>query len=75
MFYGLENYVLRYKSVYYKVIADYGNVFSIQYSVFFALVTILYIESILYIIRYIIIYNIISLLSRLEIIGPEKARI
>ena len=49
MFYGLENYVLRYKSVYYEVIADYGNVFSIQYSVFFAVVTIRYIDSILYI--------------------------
>ena len=58
MFYGLENYVLRYKSVYYKVIADYENVFSIQYSVFFAVVTIRYIDSILYIIIYIIIYNI-----------------
>ena len=58
MFYGLENYVLRYKSVFYEVIADYGNVFSIQYSVFFAVVTIRYIDSILYIIIYIIIYNI-----------------
>ena len=53
MFYGLENYVLRYKSVFYEVIADYGNVFSIQYSVFFAVVTIRYIDSILYIIIYI----------------------
>ena len=58
MFYGLENYVLRYKSVFYEVIADYWNVFSIQYSVFFAVVTIRYIDSILYIIIYIIIYNI-----------------
>ena len=50
MFYGIENYVLRYKSVYYKVITDYGK--RIQYSVFFAVVTILCIDSILY------IYNI-----------------
>ncbi len=63
MFYGLENYVLRYKSVYYEVIADYGNVFSIQYSVFFAVVTIRYIDSILYIIIYIIIYNIKELIT------------
>ena len=32
MFYGIENYVLRYKSEYYKVITDYGK--RIQYSVF-----------------------------------------
>ena len=53
MFYGIENYVLRYKSEYYKVITDYGK--RIQYSVFFAVVTILCIDSILYIY---IIYNI-----------------
>ena len=47
MFYGIENYVLRYKSEYYKVITDYGK--RIQYSVFFAVVTILCIDSILYI--------------------------
>ena len=58
MFCGVENYVLRYKSVYYKVIADYGNVFSIQYSVFFAVVTTLCIDSILYIYNNIYIYNI-----------------
>ena len=50
MFCGIENYVLRYKSEYYKVIIDYGK--RIQYSVFFAVVTILCIDSILY------IYNI-----------------
>ena len=55
---GIENYVLLYKSAYYEVIPFTRNLFSIQYSVFFALVTILYIESILYIIIYIIIYNI-----------------
>ena len=37
MFCGIENYVLRYKSEYYKVIIDYGK--RIQYSVFFAIVT------------------------------------
>ena len=34
MFCGVENYVLRYKPVYYKVITDYGetcSVFSIQF--------------------------------------------
>ena len=33
-FYGIENYVLRYKSVYYEVIPDYMetySVFSIQF--------------------------------------------
>ena len=36
MFCGIENYVLLYKSAYYKVITYFaGNVFSIQYSVFF----------------------------------------
>ena len=55
MFYGLENYFLRYKSVFYEVIADYENVYSIQYSVFFAVVTILCIDSILYIYNYIYI--------------------
>ena len=54
MFCGVENYVLRYKPVYYKVITDYVNVFSIQYSVFFAVVATLCIDGILYI--YIIIY-------------------
>ena len=51
-FCGIENYVLRYKSAYYEVIPDCMetySVFSIQYSVFFALVTILCIDSILYI--------------------------
>jgi len=51
MFCGVENYVLRYKPVYYKVITDYVE--RIQYSVFFAVVTTLCIDSILY------IYNII----------------
>ena len=55
MFYGIENYVLRYKSEYYKVITDYGK--RIQYSVFFAVVTILCIDSILYIYKF-YIYNI-----------------
>ena len=32
MFCGVENYVLRYKSVYYKAITDYVE--RIQYSVF-----------------------------------------
>ena len=32
MFCGIENYVLRYKSEYYKVITDYRK--RIQYSVF-----------------------------------------
>ena len=51
----IENYVLLHKSVYYEVITDYGKLF--QYSVFFAVGTILCIDSILYI--YIIyIYNI-----------------
>ena len=54
MFCGTENYVLLYKSVYYEVITDYGKL--IQYSVFFAVVTILCIDSILY--KYIYIYNI-----------------
>ena len=52
MFCGVENYVLRYKPVYYKVITDYVE--RIQYSVFFAVVTTLCIDSILYI--YINIY-------------------
>jgi CRISPR/Cas system-associated endoribonuclease Cas2 len=47
MFCGVENYVLRYKSVYYKVITDYVE--RIQYSVFFAVVATLCIDSILYI--------------------------
>ena len=67
MFLRYRSCVLLYKSAYYKVITYFaGNVLSTQYSVFFAVVTILCIDSILY---------IISLLSRLEIIGPEKARI
>lgn len=50
MFCGIENYVLLYKSAYYKVITYFcRNVFSIQYSVFFAVVTTLCIDSILYI--------------------------
>ena len=53
MFCGVENYVLRYKSVYYKVITDYVE--RIQYSVFFAVVTTLCIDSILYIYKYIYI--------------------
>ena len=54
-----RNYVLLYKSAHYEVIPDYGK--RTQYSVlsfFFAVVTILCIDSILYIIIYIIIYNI-----------------
>ena len=47
MFCGVENYVLRYKPVYYKVITDYVE--RTQYSVFFAVVTTLCIDSILYI--------------------------
>ena len=47
MFCGVENYVLRYKPVCYKVITDYVE--RIQYSVFFAVVTTLCIDSILYI--------------------------
>ena len=57
MFFVRENYVLLYKSAYYEVITDYGNLLSTQYSVFFAVVTIFCIHSILYIIIY-IIYNI-----------------
>ena len=55
MFCGVENYVLRYKSVYYKVITDYVE--RIQYSVFsfFAVVAPLCIDSILYIYNYIYI--------------------
>ena len=56
MFCGVENYVLRYKPVYYKVITDYVE--RIQYSVFFAVVTTLCIDSILYIYNNIYIYNI-----------------
>ena len=58
MFFVRENYVLLYKSAHYEVIPDYGK--RTQYSVlsFFAVVTILCIDSILYIIIYIIIYNI-----------------
>ena len=48
MFCGIENYVLLYKSAHYEVIPDYGK--RTQYSVFFAVVTILCIDSILYII-------------------------
>lgn len=47
MFCGVENYVLRYKSAYYEVIPVFGK--RTQYSVFFAVVTILCIDSILYI--------------------------
>ena len=50
MFCSMENYVLSYKSAYYKVITVFGKL--IQYSViqfFFAVVTILCIDSILYI--------------------------
>ena len=56
MFCGIENYVLLYKAAHYKVIPDYRK--RTQYSVlsfFFAVVTILCIDSILYIIIY--IYN------------------
>ena len=48
MFFVRENYVLLYKSAYYEVITDYGK--RTQYSVFFAVVTIFCIDSILYII-------------------------
>jgi hypothetical protein len=49
MFCGVENYVLRYKPVYYKVITDYVE--RIQYSVFsfFRCCCTLCIDSILYI--------------------------
>ena len=53
MFCGMENYVLSYKSAYYKVITVFGKL--IQYSVFFVVVTILCIYSILYIYKYIYI--------------------
>ena len=56
MFFGMENYVLSYKSAYYRVITVFCK--RTQYSVFFALVSILTKDSILYIIIYIIIYNI-----------------
>ena len=56
MFCGVENYVLRYKPVYYKVITDYVE--RIQYSVFFAVVATLCIDSILYIYIYNNIYII-----------------
>ena len=56
MFCGIEKDVLLYKSAHYEVIPDYGK--RTQYSVFFAVVTILYIDSILYIIYIYIIYNI-----------------
>ena len=56
MFCGVENYVLRYKPVYYKVITDYVE--RIQYSVFFAVVTTLCVDSILYIYNNIYIYII-----------------
>ena len=46
---GVENYVFRYKPAYYRVITDYGNVLSTQYSVFFAVVATFCIDSILYI--------------------------
>ena len=52
----VENYVLCYKPVCYKVTTDYRK--RIQYSVFFAVVSAFSIDSILYIIIYIIIYNI-----------------
>ena len=56
MFCGMENYVLSYKSAYYKVITDYRVTYSVfSYSVFFAVVTILCIDSILYIYKYIYI--------------------
>ena len=56
MFCVIENYVLPYKSVYYKVITDYRVTYSVfSYSVFFAVVTILCIDSILYIYKYIYI--------------------
>ena len=49
MFCGIENYVLLYKSAHYEVIPDYWK--RTQYSVlsFFAVVTTLCIDSILYI--------------------------
>lgn len=56
MFCGIENYVLLYKSAYYKVItyfAETCSVFSIQF--FFAVVTTLCIDSILYILNIYII--------------------
>ena len=56
MFCGVGNCVLRYKPVYYKVITDYVE--RIQYSVFFAVVTTLCIDSILYIYNNIYIYII-----------------
>ena len=53
MFCGVENCVLRYKPVYYKVITDYRVTYSVfSYSVFFAVVSTLCIDSILYIIIY-----------------------
>ena len=67
MFLRYRSCVLLYKSAYYKVITYLQETYSVlSTQFFFAVVTILCIDSILY---------IISLLSRLEIIGPEKARI
>ena len=37
MFYGIENYVLRYKSAYYEVIPDYGGTYSVFSIQFFSL--------------------------------------
>ena len=56
MFLRYRSCVLLYKSAYYKVITylqETYSVLSTQYSVFFAVVTILCIDSILYIIIYI----------------------
>lgn len=55
MFCGIENYVLLYKAAHYEVIPDYRK--RTQYSVlsFFAVVTTLCIDSILYIYKYIYI--------------------
>ena len=55
MFCGIENYVFPCISAYYKVITVFRETYSVfSYSVFFAVVTILCIYSILYIYIYII---------------------
>ena len=37
MFFGIENYILRYKSAYYEVIPDYGETYSVFSIQFFSL--------------------------------------
>ena len=58
MFFGMENYVLSYKSAYYKVITVFWK--RIQYSViqFFSLLLPFSVYIVYYIYKYIYIYNI-----------------